>query len=136
MKGREHMNEYLVAQLKQGRLDKGLKQSDVTKLTGIKNTTLSNYENGITEPNIDTFLQLCELYHLNYATILAEAYGLKISGTDFNIKPSEMEHIEKYRKLDDFGRETIDMIINRETDRTTQAKEAADIIKQLLHQES
>lgn len=49
------MNEYLVAQLKQGRLDKGLKQSDVTKLTGIKNTTLSNYENGITEPNIDTF---------------------------------------------------------------------------------
>ena len=130
------MNAYLITQLKQGRLNKGLKQSDVTKLTGIKNTTLSNYENGITEPDIDTFLLLCELYHLNYATILAEAYGLKISGTDFNIKPSEMEHIEKYRKLDDFGRETIDMIINRETDRTTQAKEAADIIKQLLHQES
>ncbi len=130
------MNAYLITQLKQGRLNKGLKQSDVTKLTGIKNTTLSNYENGITEPDIDTFLLLCELYHLNYATILAEAYGLKISGTDFNIKPSEMECIEKYRKLDDFGRETIDMIINRETDRTTQAKEAADIIKQLLHQES
>ena len=94
------MNAYLITQLKQGRLNKGLKQSDVTKLTGIKNTTLSNYENGITEPDIDTFLLLCELYHLNYATILAEAYGLKISGTDFNIKPSEMECIEKYRNYE------------------------------------
>ena len=122
------MNAYLITQLKQGRLNKGLKQSDVTKLTGIKNTTLSNYENGITEPDIDTFLLLCELYHLNYATILAEAYGLKISGTDFNIKPSEMECIEKYRNLDDFGRETVDMIIERE--------EAADTSKRLLYQEN
>lgn len=136
MKGGEHMNAYLIAQLKQGRLNKGLKQSDVTKLTGIKNTTLSNYENGITEPDIDTFLRLCELYHLNYAAILAEAYGLKISGTDFNIKPSEMEHIEKYRKLDDFGRETVDMIIDREINRTTQATKAAGTIQQLQHQKS
>ena len=130
------MNAYLITQLKQGRLNKGLKQSDVTKLTGIKNTTLSNYENGITEPDIDTFLLLCELYHLNYATILAEAYGLKISGTAFNIKPSEMECIEKYRNLDDFGRETVDMIIEREAYRTAQAKEAADTSKRLLYQEN
>ena len=130
------MNAYLITQLKQGRLNKGLKQSDVTTLTGIKNTTLINYEHGITEPDIDTFLLLCELYHLNYATILAEAYGLKISGTDFNIKPSEMECIEKYRNLDDFGRETVDMIIEREAYRTAQAKEAADTSKRLLYQEN
>lgn len=114
------MNEYLIAQLKKGRLDKNLKQSDVTKLTGIKNTTLSNYENGITEPDIDTFLQLCELYNLDYATILAEAYGLKVSGTDFNIKPSEMEYIEKYRSLDPHGKDMVDTVLDRENKRIQQ----------------
>ena len=38
------MNSYLIEKLKEGRLNKGLKQSDVTRLIGIKNTTLSNYE--------------------------------------------------------------------------------------------
>lgn len=117
------MNEYLIVQLKKGRLDKNLKQSDVTKLTGIKNTTLSNYENGITEPDIDTFLQLCELYDLDYATILAEAYGLKVSGTDFNIKPSEMEHIKKYRSLDDPGRAHVDTVLDWEVKRSAQLRQ-------------
>lgn len=42
------------------------------------------YENGITEPDIDTFLQLCELYELDYAGILAEAYALTIQGENFS----------------------------------------------------
>lgn len=91
------MNEYLISKLKEGRISKGLKQSDVTQFTGIKNTTLSNYENGITEPDIDTFLQLCELYELDYAGILAEAYGLSVQGEDFKIRPSEIEVAKKYR---------------------------------------
>lgn len=111
------MNQYLITKLKEGRVSKGLKQSDVTKLTGIKNTTLSNYENGVTEPDIDTFLQLCELYGLDYADILGEAYGLNVQGTDFDIKPSEIEHIKKYRNLDSYGQETVTITLARETER-------------------
>ena len=113
------MNEYLISKLREGRINKGLKQSDVTKFTGIKNTTLSNYENGITEPDIDTFLQLCELYGLDYATILGEAYGLSIVGADFNIKPSEIELIKKYRKLDEHGIEMVDFTLKKEWERST-----------------
>lgn len=111
------MNEYLISKLKEGRLSKGLKQSDVTKFTGIKNTTLSNYENGVTEPDIDTFLQLCELYKLDYAAILGEAYGLNVQGSDFSIRPSEIDHIKKYRNLDDYGKETVDVTLDRENGR-------------------
>lgn len=120
------MNEYLISKLREGRLSNGLKQSDVTKLTGIKNTTLSNYENGITEPDIDTFLQLCELYKLDYANILGEAYGLSVQGADIDIKPSEIEHIKKYRNLDDHGKETVSYILDRESDRVQQIKEATE----------
>lgn len=118
------MNEYLINKLKEGRINKGFKQSDVTKFTGIKNTTLSNYENGVTEPDIDTFLQLCELYELDYASILAEAYGLNVQGTDFDIKPSEIEHIKKYRSLDAHGQETVSYILDKETIRVQQINNA------------
>lgn len=116
------MNEYLINKLREGRINKGLKQSDVTKFTGIKNTTLSNYENGVTEPDIDTFLQLCELYELDYAGILGEAYGLNVQGTDFDIKPSEIEHIKKYRALDAHGREMVDFTLEKEWERSTTPK--------------
>lgn len=111
------MNEYLIKKLREGRLNKNYKQSDVTKLTGIKNTTLSNYENGVTEPDIDTFLQLCELYELDYAEVLGEAYGLNVQGTNFDIKPSEIEHVKKYRDLDDHGRDMVDTVLDKEHQR-------------------
>ena len=103
------MNEYLVSQLRKGRLDKGLKQSDVSKETGIKNTTLSNYENGVTEPDMDTFLTLCELYELDFVSLMEEAYGIKVPGKNFHIKPSEMELLEKYNALDEHGKEMVDL---------------------------
>lgn len=111
------MNEYLISKLKEGRINKGLKQSDVTQFTGIKNTTLSNYENGITEPDIDTFLQLCELYELDYAGILAEAYGLSVQGEDFKIRPSEIEIAKKYRFISTHspdGASVVDTVLDRE----------------------
>ena len=111
------MNEYLVSQLKKGRLNKGLKQSDVSKKTGIKNTTLSNYENGITEPDMDTFLSLCELYELDFVSLMEEAYGIKIPGKNFHIKPSEIELLEKYNNLDDHGKEIVNFSLNKETER-------------------
>lgn len=125
------MNEYLILKLKEGRINKGLKQSDVTKFTGIKNTTLSNYENGITEPDIDTFLQLCELYELDYAGILAEAYGLSVQGEDFKIRPSEIEVAKKYRSLDSYGQETVSYILDRETARVKSLQEQITYIENL-----
>lgn len=111
------MNEYLISKLKEGRINKGLKQSDVTQFTGIKNTTLSNYENGITEPDIDTFLQLCELYELDYSRILSEAYGLSVQGEQFKIRPSEIEIAKKYRFISTHspdGAGVVDTVLDRE----------------------
>lgn len=123
------MNEYLISKLKEGRLNKGLKQSDVTQFTGIKNTTLSNYENGITEPDIDTFLQLCELYELDYAEILAEAYGLSVQGEDFKIRPSEIEIAKKYRFISTHspdGATVVDTVLDREYAIANKLKEQSE----------
>jgi len=126
------MNEYLISKLKEGRINKGLKQSDVKQYTGIKNTTLSNYENGITEPDIDTFLQLCELYELDYAAILAEAYGLSVQGEDFKIRPSEIDVAKKYRFISTHspdGASVVDTVLDREHSIAKKIKEQKEHIE-------
>ena len=111
------MNSYLIEKLKEGRLNKGLKQSDVTRLIGIKNTTLSNYENGNTEPDMDTFLKLCHLYDLDYSELLGEAYGYSVPGCAFDIKSSDIKMISKYHKLDVHGKELVDLVLEKEHNR-------------------
>lgn len=113
------MNEYLISQLKEGRINKGLKQSDVATKIGVKGNTLSNYENGVSEPDIDTFCALCDIYGLDAAELLGEAYGLGVQGSDFAIKPSEIEHIKKYRELDSHGKKMVDFTLNEEWERST-----------------
>lgn len=130
------MNEYLVSQLRKGRLDKGLKQSDVSKETGIKNTTLSNYENGVTEPDMDTFLTLCELYELDFVSLMEEAYGIKVPGKNFHIKPSEMELLEKYNALDEHGKEMVDFTLEKEYERSIAEKKKSDNIVPMAVKES
>lgn len=117
------MNEYLVKKLKEGRASAGLKQSDVARMIGLKGNTLSNYENGVSEPDIDTFCALCDIYNLDVSDILGEAYGLNVAGTDFNIKPSEIEHIKKYRDLDSHGARIVDFILQEEWERSTSEQE-------------
>ena len=130
------MNEYLVSQLSKGLLDKGLKQSDVSKETGIKNTTLSNYENGVTEPDMDTFLTLCELYELDFVSLMEEAYGIKVPGKNFHIKPSEMELLEKYNALDEHGKEMVDFTLEKEYERSIAEKKKSDNIVPMAVKES
>lgn len=127
------MNEYLVDKLKQGRMRKGLKQSDVAKMIGVKGNTLSNYENGVSEPDIDTFCALCDIYDLDPADVLGEAYGLAVQGSDLDIKPSEIELIKKYRFIAEnspSGATTVDYILNHEHALAEEIKNHLDSIAQ------
>ncbi|HJB15236.1 MAG TPA: helix-turn-helix transcriptional regulator [Candidatus Blautia excrementipullorum] len=129
------MNSYLIGKLKEGRLNKGLKQSDVTRLIGIKNTTLSNYENGNTEPDMDTFLKLCRLYDLNYSELLGDAYGYKVPGCSFDIRSSDIKMISKYHRLDDHGKEMVNIVLEKEYERSVALadQKADNIIKMDSH---
>lgn len=113
------MNPYLIECLKSSRQSKGLKQSDVAKQIGVKGNTLSNYENGVSEPDIDTFCALCDIYELDPAEVLGEAYGLNVQGSNFNIRPSEINIIKKYRTLDEHGKDIVDTLLEKESQRCT-----------------
>lgn len=56
--------------LKNAREDLDMKQIDVMHIIGINNKTLSGYENGVSEPDLETFSKLVALYGLSADEIL------------------------------------------------------------------
>ncbi|HHU85920.1 MAG: helix-turn-helix domain-containing protein [Pelotomaculaceae bacterium] len=62
MIGGEKMNMLVGVRLKKAREAKNLTQVQVRALTNINNKTLSGYEKGVSEPDIDTLKTLANLY--------------------------------------------------------------------------
>ena len=108
------MNQYLIEMIKKGRNEAGLTQAQVAEMLGIKGNTLSGYENGVSEPDIDTYLKLCKIYNLDYVSILEKAYDMKSNSETIFYSFNEQEHIKKYRSLDNRGRELVDMVLDKE----------------------
>ena len=96
------MNELLVNRLKNARNKCGLKQQEVANQLGVKANTISNWEKGCTEPDIDTFVKLCNIYQIDCAALLTDVYAFKRIGTDINLQ--EYDHIKQYRNLDKQGK--------------------------------
>lgn len=111
-----NMNDLLVDRLKNARTNQGLKQQDVAEQLGIKANTISNWEKGRTEPDIDTFVKLCDIYQLDCASLLSEVYAFNRISKDITLP--EYEHIKKYRDLDDHGREMVDFTLTKEYERS------------------
>lgn len=78
--------------LKNTREDLDMTQIDVMRHTGINNKTLSGYENGVSEPDLETFAKLLQLYKLSADSIL---------GIQTNAPLSSQEHqlLQYFRTL-------------------------------------
>lgn len=58
--------KFIVAQkLRVLRIEKGLTQNEVSMLTGINPVTLSGYETGKNEPNLEALVRLASLYEVS-----------------------------------------------------------------------
>ena len=86
--------------LRLAREKRGLTQTQVMQHTGINNKTLSGYENGISEPDLETLSALLRLYG---------ASADKLLGLDPAPGPSqtlqEAELLRLFRRLPEEGRE-------------------------------
>ncbi|MEG0900206.1 MAG: helix-turn-helix transcriptional regulator [Oscillospiraceae bacterium] len=104
------MKKELTDLLKQIRISKNIKQEDVAIHLGVGKGTISNYENGKTEPDIDTFMKICNFYGANGTEILQKAYSNY--GIDKSLNTKEQMHIKKYHSLNENGKNKVDDYIN------------------------
>ena len=102
--------------LKQLRIDAGYSQKQVYEMLGIRQSTFSAWETGRAEPSADMLLKLCKLYKVNN---IFSAFGYDGYNEDGSIclNMHEIDIVEKYRDLDDHGRELVDFILTKEHDR-------------------
>lgn len=113
--------------IKERREQLHLTRSELAEKIGVTQSAISNYENAISFPKIELLYKLfdalkCDANYLYQDEMQALPYTNTAT-------PEEFEKlVEPYRNLDDYGRETIDMAMKRETGRVNSSKEAAGTI--------
>ena len=76
--------------IKERRIELGLTQSQLSKATGIKSTTISNYENNISSPSDENIYKFMETLKCD-ANYLFEWEEIK----DIQLSTNEKKHIRK-----------------------------------------
>ncbi|MDE7158230.1 MAG: helix-turn-helix transcriptional regulator [Clostridiales bacterium] len=57
--------EDFAQKLKELRLEKGLKQKEVSEALGLSKNAFTNYELGIREPSLDTLKKICKFFNVS-----------------------------------------------------------------------
>lgn len=80
----------------------GYTQKELADIVGVKNSTVSNWEQGANSPDIEMIFSLCQLFKVS----VAEMYGCDTvhTGSSLTISGIERDIILAYRKADDIGK--------------------------------
>ena len=104
--------------LKNLRLKAGLSQKQAYEYIGVAQSTFSSWEVGKAEPPIEVVLDLCELYKVGDVLKAFGYDGYNEDGT-LSLNMYEIDIIEKYRTLDNYGQKIINLILDEEVERCT-----------------
>lgn len=92
-------------------------RNDFADKLGIPSTTLRNYETNAREPGHTFLKQISELFNVSVDYLLCLTDEKEVLNS-FRIRSSEKYLIEKYRDLDDHGREIVDFVLEKEWERS------------------
>ena len=96
------MNRELNIRLKEARINKGLTQLQVMKLTNVNHKTLSGYENGVSEPDLETLKILAILYNVSTDYLLGRTNDSNYPSIEDNphdeIQPTPPERFRTFQK--------------------------------------
>lgn len=100
--------------LKEIRENSNMNKKEFANYIGIKYTTYNGYETGAREPDSDFLILISKKFDVSIDYILGLQNEKEILHS-YELKSSEYEHIKKYRDLDDHGRESVNITLERET---------------------
>lgn len=94
---------------------KGLSRSDLADMLGVTVGAVSNYENGVSSPKEPILFKLIEVLNCDANYLFQDVVTLPKKVNDVSLK--EFEHIKKYRLLDKHGKEMVNIVLDKETER-------------------
>lgn len=69
--------EIIPIKLKQARIEAGYTQQQIADMLFIKRQTISKYENGKLEPNIETLGKLCDFYEVSADWVIGTKFSAR-----------------------------------------------------------
>lgn len=103
--------------IKSARKSKSLTQRQLADKIGAAHNSISDWENDKNKPDPDTIELLCGVLEITPNYLLAS------SSEDFS--PDEKLMIKKYRALDEHGKDMVDMVLDKESERMAQLRQAS-----------
>lgn len=97
--------------LKKARKHKGMTQKELAKQLGISDNGISNWEKGVSRPDIDQVARLCSILGINPNELITSDIVQDV------ITPAEKNLIKKYNQLDLYGKKAIETLLNIEYER-------------------
>lgn len=87
----------------------GYTQKELASILGIKNSSVSNWEQGLNAPDIETIFELCKLFKISVSDMfgcdIIESNSLKVVGLEKDI-------IVAYRNADSVEKEMVHRALN------------------------
>lgn len=103
--------------------EKNMSIPDVSRATGISDSTLRSIINRKTKSaSLEVAFKIFKGLNVSLERLNGDA-KIESKKLNFFLESFEIDHIKNYRDLDDYGRNTIDLLLERELDRYNQFKQ-------------
>lgn len=99
-------------------------RNDFANYLGIPSTTLRNYETGAREPGHVFLKQMADIFHVSVDYLLCMTDDRTVHSEKQDITQGEYDRIHKYRILDRYGKEVVDLVLDKEYERCQEQKTA------------
>lgn len=112
--------------LREARLKRKMTQEQVAREIGVAKSTFTGYEKGNSEPNMLLISKIMNTLDIDANFLWQDEMNFPVT-----VSYREMEHIKKYRKLDEHGKEIIETVLGKELLRTEELQAQQAHIHQL-----
>jgi len=105
---------------------KDMTQDNMAKLFNINRTTYGKWEQGLHTPDTEMLVELANYFNVTIDYLLGVSNNTQ---TNVQVKHDYLELIKKYDALDPHGKELVNLIIDKETERVKEAEKIIPIQK-------
>ncbi len=120
--------------IKEARENLGLTQIELGNIVGVTGSAITNYEKETSHPKEQIIYKLMEALNVDANYLFQDAVKLPEKKNDVTL--SEYNMIKRYRDLDQHGQDTVSYILNQETERVKQLKQATATVVEVTDSDS
>lgn len=117
------------SRIKELREHHDLSRAELAEKLNVTIGAISNYENGISSPKEAILFKIMEVLRCDANYLFQDVISLS-KREQFSV--SEIAYIKKYRALDDHGKDMVDVVLDKEWERST-SKDAKNIVEMKSH---